>query len=141
MLLRTLLWRATGALLLAVAFFACEGGPANPFSNPPIESGLPPTLAEPGLPVAFSHDSNPVREGDFADPFVLVTDSLYYAYATNVGTGNVREHWEIPALLHCSGPRSRSAMHRASRKSKSCGSIHRSTLGTISVSAWVGWVD
>jgi beta-xylosidase len=89
MLLRTLLWRATGALLLAVAFFACEGGPANPFSNPPIESGLPPTFAEPGLPVAFSHDSNPVREGDFADPFVLVTDSLYYAYATNVGTVNV----------------------------------------------------
>jgi beta-xylosidase len=89
MLLRTLLWRATGALTLAAAFFACEGGPSTPFSSPPIESGLPPTLAEPDVPVAFSHDANPVRPGDFADPFVLVTDSLYYAYATNVGSSNV----------------------------------------------------
>ena len=53
MLLRTLLWRATGALILAVAFFACQDGPATPFSNPPIESGLPPEFAEPDLPVAI----------------------------------------------------------------------------------------
>jgi beta-xylosidase len=89
MLLRTFLWRGIGALTLAAAFFACEGGPATPFATPPQESGSPPALPEPEQPVAFSHYPNPVRPGDFADPYVLVTDSMYYAYATNVGPKNV----------------------------------------------------
>jgi beta-xylosidase len=88
-MLRTLLWRGTGALFLAALFFACEGGPSTPFGSQPVESGSPPAPPDPDQPVAFSHYRNPVRSGDFADPFVLVTDSAYYAYATNVGSRNV----------------------------------------------------
>jgi beta-xylosidase len=69
MLLPLLLRRGTGALALATAFFACEGDPTT----------------SPGAyqPAAEVPRGTPVHPGDFADPFVLVADSVYYAYATN----------------------------------------------------------
>src|SRR4051794_10129872 len=78
MLSLPILRRATGAFTLAVAFFACEEGPISPSNS-----------AGTAAPVAFSHIVNPVYPGDFADPFVLTVDSVYYAYATNHGTINV----------------------------------------------------
>ena len=77
MLSLPVLRRATGAFTLAVAFFACEEGPISPSSS------------STGAPVSFSHIVNPVHPGDFADPFVLIADSVYYAYATNSGSINV----------------------------------------------------
>jgi beta-xylosidase len=81
--------RGTGALILAAAFLACEGGTSVPSSPDPTETGSapPPAAAEP--PVTFSRGPNPVQAGDFPDPFVLVTDSAYFAFATNVGAANV----------------------------------------------------
>jgi beta-xylosidase len=79
-MLSPLLRRGTGVLTLAAAFFACEEGPIAP-SNP----GSVPHAS----PVAFTHSERPAYPGDFADPFVLVADSGYYAYATNVGSINV----------------------------------------------------
>jgi beta-xylosidase len=81
MLLLPLLRRGTGALAVAAAFFACEGDPNNSTAPPPA-----PALNQ---PVSFSHLSNPVHAGDFADPFVLVADSMYYAYATNHASSHV----------------------------------------------------
>jgi beta-xylosidase len=71
--------RGAGALAVAVVFLACRA-----------DRALTPTVgsAEP-LPVRFGRLADPVWLGDFPDPFVLVTDSAYYAYATNVGRANV----------------------------------------------------
>src|SRR4051794_35715189 len=80
--------RGTPALGLVVTLFACTGGPAATTSGSlPTESGSTPTASDPA--VAFSHLPNPVRPGSFPDPFVLVTDSLYYAFSTNSATANV----------------------------------------------------
>jgi beta-xylosidase len=81
--------RGTAALALVVALFACTGGPAPSSGSLPTETGSTPTVAEPDRAVAFSHLPNPVRPGNFPDPFVLVTDSLYYAFSTNSATANV----------------------------------------------------
>src|SRR3954471_6296469 len=90
--MRTLpsLRRGTPALALVVALFACTGGPAaTSADSPPTETGSTPTVSTSGPAVAFSHLPNPVRPGNFPDPFVLVTDSLYYAFSTNSPTANV----------------------------------------------------
>jgi beta-xylosidase len=79
-MLSPLLRRGTGVLTLAAAFFACEEGPIAPAI---------PGSAQHAAPIAFINSSNPVHPGDFADPFVLVVDSVYYAYATNFGSTNV----------------------------------------------------
>jgi len=84
-----LLRRCRGALILAAALLACEGGSGTPSSPDATESGSAPPAAAPEPPVVFTHLPNPVRPGDFADPFVLVTDSAYYAFATNRGQVNV----------------------------------------------------
>jgi beta-xylosidase len=81
MLLLPLVRRGTVALAVAAAFFACEGDPNN--------STAPPSVPALNPPVAFSHLINPVYPGDFADPFVLTADSMYYAYATNHGSSHV----------------------------------------------------
>ncbi len=91
-MLLPLLRRGTGALALAAAFFACEGEP----TAPPASAN--PDLATPSLPgsvepIAFTPANSPVYAGDFADPFVLVADSGYYAYATNRGSSNVPSLW------------------------------------------------
>ena len=83
-----LLRRGRGALVLAAALLACEGGSGTPSSPDPTESGSA-AHAAPEPAVVFSHLPNPVRPGDFADPFVLVTDSAYYAFATNRASINV----------------------------------------------------
>jgi beta-xylosidase len=85
----SLLRRGTGALILAVTFVACEGGTGAPASPDPTESGAAALPPLPGSPVVFSHRVNPVFPGDFADPFVLVTEAAYYAFATNLGSSNV----------------------------------------------------
>jgi beta-xylosidase len=88
MLFLPLLRRATGAFTLAATFFACQGEPdttATPGTLDPSTPIYPATTR----PVAFSHEPNPVHPGDFADPFVLPADSVYYAYATNIGPANV----------------------------------------------------
>jgi beta-xylosidase len=79
-MLSPLLRRGTGVLTLAAAFFACEEGPIAPST-----AGSAPHMA----PVAFTHSEKPAYPADFADPFVLVTDSGYYAYATNARSMNV----------------------------------------------------
>jgi beta-xylosidase len=82
--------RGTPALALVVTLFACTGGPAATSSGSlPTESGSTPTVSTSDPAVAFSHLPNPVRPGNFPDPFVLVTDSLYYAFSTNSPTANV----------------------------------------------------
>jgi beta-xylosidase len=68
---------------------ACEGEPGTPSSPDPTESASTPPAPAPEPALAFSHRPNPVRPGDFADPFILVADSAYYAFATNHGTSNV----------------------------------------------------
>jgi beta-xylosidase len=84
-----LLRRGTGALVLAATFLACEGGTGTPSSPDGTESAATPPAAASEATVVFSHLPNPVRTGDFADPFVLVTASAYYAFATNHGSANV----------------------------------------------------
>ncbi len=79
--------RGTAALVLVAATLACEGEPGTPSSPDPTESASTPPAHEPAL--GFSHRPNPVRPGDFADPFVLVADSAYYAFATNHASSNV----------------------------------------------------
>ncbi len=39
--------------------------------------------------LTITHNEQPAYAGDFADPFVLVADGVYYAYATNVPGANV----------------------------------------------------
>lgn len=91
-MLLPLLRRGAGALALAAAFFACEGEPTSPATSEPVDLAAPP---HPGaaLPIAFTHIGAPVYAGDFPDPFVLVADSGYYAYATNRGSSNVPTLW------------------------------------------------
>jgi beta-xylosidase len=90
-MLLPLLRRGTGVLALAATFFACEGEPT------PTASGNPDltTPALPGAvqPIVFTHVGSPVYAADFPDPFVLVADSGYYAYATNRGSSNVPTLW------------------------------------------------
>jgi hypothetical protein len=91
-MLLPLLRRGTGALALAAAFFACEGEPTTPTAS------TDPDLTTPSLPgsvqpIGFTPANSPVYAGDFADPFVLVADSGYYAYATNRGSSNVPSLW------------------------------------------------
>jgi beta-xylosidase len=70
--------RGAGALTLAAVFLGCKA-----------DRAVTPT-ALPVVPqIRFDHRSGPVSSGDFADPFVLVTDSAFYAYATNFGPANV----------------------------------------------------
>jgi beta-xylosidase len=81
--------RATGVLTLAAMFFACDAEP-NPSSlSGSLDPSVPTLPSASGSPVAFGHNQNPVHAGDFADPFVLPADSVYYAYATNVGALNI----------------------------------------------------
>jgi beta-xylosidase len=84
-----LLRRGTGALVLAAGFIACEGSTGAPSSPDPTESGSAPPASSAAPPVALGHPAGPVHAGDFPDPFVLVTDSAYFAFATNVGSANV----------------------------------------------------
>ena len=77
--------RGTSALTLAAAFFACEGEPTTSSSSAPPE----PTSPSAAQPVGFSHFPNPVRPDDFADPYVLVGGTGYYAFATNTASANV----------------------------------------------------
>ena len=78
--------QATGALTLALMLLACESGPITSSAALPASPGAPESSAE---PVRFSRYPNPVYPGDFADPFVLRLDSVFYAYATNRGSSNV----------------------------------------------------
>jgi beta-xylosidase len=89
MLSPTLLRRGTSALTIVAAFFACDGEPSTSSSLGPSEPPSPPVLTASRPAVGFSHYPNPVRPEDFPDPFVFVTDTAYYAYATNVGASNV----------------------------------------------------
>lgn len=91
-MLLPLLRRGTGALALAAAFFACEGEPTTPATSNPVAATAPSSPGT-GQPISFTHVDAPVYAGDFADPFVLVADSGYYAYATNRGTANVPSLW------------------------------------------------
>jgi len=73
-----LLRRGAGALTLAAVFLGCKA-----------DRAVTPT-ALPVVPqIRFDHRSGPMSSGDFADPFVLFTDSAFYAYATNFGPANV----------------------------------------------------
>src|SRR4051794_9041107 len=82
--------RGTPALALVVTLFACTGGPAATSSGSlPTETGSTSTVSASDPAGAFSPLPNPVRAGNFPDPFVLVTDSLYYAFSTNSPTANV----------------------------------------------------
>jgi beta-xylosidase len=83
MLLPPLPRRGASAIALAAAIAACAGEP-----GASRESGALDPTAPPNPPPATSY-RNPVYAGDFPDPFVLVTDSIYYAYATNGGGRNV----------------------------------------------------
>jgi beta-xylosidase len=89
MLLPQLLRRGTGMLTLVAAFFACEGEPITPSSPEAASPALPSAEPHGSSPVAFTHYPNPVYSGDFPDPFLLVADSGYYAYATNHAGVNV----------------------------------------------------
>ena len=75
--------RGAHAFAIAVAVFACADrpitAPAGPTPSPPA----------PDRPATAPAYTNPVYPGDFADPFVLPSDSGYYAYATNLGSANV----------------------------------------------------
>jgi beta-xylosidase len=90
-MLLPLLRRGTGLLALAATFFACEGEPAPTASNHPDLTI--PSLPGAVQPIAFMPVGLPVYADDFADPFVLVADSGYYAYATNRGSSNVPSLW------------------------------------------------
>jgi beta-xylosidase len=91
-------WRLRGmALALAAALVAaCAGDataprtaaqPETPPATAPVSAPTP--APSPTLNPAVTAYENPVHAGDFPDPFVLRTDRLYYAYATNVGGANV----------------------------------------------------
>lgn len=73
------LLRRTSALALAAVLLGCEEERAVAPPAPPSDP----------LPLAFVGRGDAVWPGDFADPFVLATDSGYYAYATNHGSANV----------------------------------------------------
>jgi beta-xylosidase len=82
--------RGAGALTLAAAFLACRADRALTPSTGPTASPA----------IRFDPSAAPAWAGDFADPFVLVAGSAYYAFATNVGPANVPvlrsgdlEHW------------------------------------------------
>jgi beta-xylosidase len=71
--------RGAGALTLAAVFLACKADRAVTPTALPGESPR----------IRFDQRSGPVSSGDFADPFVLATDSGFYAYATNTRSANV----------------------------------------------------
>jgi beta-xylosidase len=50
-------------------------------------------------PLGVTQYRNPVYPGDFADPYVLLDDSVYYAYATNSGSSHVPV-LRSPDLVH-----------------------------------------
>ena len=72
--------RGVDAMALVATLLACAGDPTTPTSN---------DVPEPTGPIAVTRYRNPVYPGDFADPFVLVADGRYYAYATNLRGVNV----------------------------------------------------
>lgn len=74
--------RGAHTLVLAAAF-ACADQPITAPAEPA------PSLPAPHQPSGLPPYTNPVYAGDFADPFVLAADSVYYAYATNLGASNV----------------------------------------------------
>jgi beta-xylosidase len=74
--------RGASALALLAAMFACSGEPGTPSAANPTDAGSV-DAPEPTPP------ANPVYARDFADPFVLVAESRYYAYATNTSSANV----------------------------------------------------
>ena len=90
-MLLPLLRRGTSVLALAATFFACEGEPTpTASSNPDL---ITPSMPGTAQPVTFAPVGSPVYAGDFADPFVLVADSGYYAYSTNRRSANVPTLW------------------------------------------------
>ena len=91
-MLLPLLWRGMGALALAATFFACEGEPTTPSTSNSADLGTP-SLPGTAQPIAFSDAGSPAYADDFADPFVLVADSGYFAYSTNRGLSNVPTLW------------------------------------------------
>jgi beta-xylosidase len=90
MLLLPLLRGGAGALALGAAIYACAAEPSTSSTQDPLEpTASAPSAPGPGESVAVTQYKNPVYAGDFADPFILVADSAYYAYATNLGSLNV----------------------------------------------------
>jgi hypothetical protein len=79
MLWLPLLRRGTGALALAAVFLACDEE----------RSLAPPDTSPDPAPIVFAGHAGPVWPGDFPDPYILATDSGYYAYATNLAVANV----------------------------------------------------
>jgi beta-xylosidase len=76
--------RGTVALALTASVLACADEPITTSALDQIDRTNPPNSG-PGL----TENRNPVYAGDFADPYVLLVNSVYYAYATNTGTSNV----------------------------------------------------
>lgn len=76
---------ATVALLVAGCGDDAPAGGADDAAPAPSSAGPTEPVAD-GPP----HDVNPVVDDDFPDPDVLEVDGIYYAYATNGNTRNVR---------------------------------------------------
>ncbi len=80
---------------------------AAPPTVPPTATSAPPTAtAKPAAPTAVvvppGSFVNPVLRQDFPDPFVLVANGMYYAYATNGSGKNIQTarstdlvHWTV----------------------------------------------
>jgi beta-xylosidase len=106
----------TALLVLTVILTACAPStpaPTATASVPPTASPVPPTPTLSG-PVY----DNPVYEQDFPDPFIMVVDGTYYAFATTGASANIQlirstdlENWErlgdaVPGLPLWASPNS-----------------------------------